>query len=276
MNKNINNRLEKIMSRQESQIYLYLLENPGQTVYSISKAINLSRSSIYPIVDAMYAKGFLLKLSTATDAYFPENPETLIKKLRQDYNETFDELQDSLQNILPNTYTNYFFNISNYDANLEKARELLLKAKKEIYLNCDLDLELFKKEFRILEEKNVRVIVFSFSLQSLPYKNLEIYSYGYVKPKNPSRLMVVSDFREVLVASVVNKNNDWIGTITNNNLMVKIVSEHIHHDIYLYKIQNKFLALTGKKLFDHEQDDLFLNTLNEYTSFAGKDKEKKS
>lgn len=274
MNTIIINKLEKIMSRQESQIYLYLLENPGQTVYYISKALNLSRSSIYPVVDLMYSKGFLLKLSTAKDAYYPENPETLIRKLRQDYNQNFDELQDSLQSIKPDANTNYFFNIANFDANLEKAKELLLKAEKEIYLNCDLDLELFAKEFQILATKNVRIIVFSFSLQDLPYPNIETYSYGYGRPKKPTRLMVVADFKEVLVASIVNQNNDWIGTITNNNLMVKIVSEHIHHDIYLYKIQNKYQALTGKKLFIHGQDDLFLNTLNENASFFGKDKEK--
>ncbi|HRT69253.1 MAG TPA: helix-turn-helix domain-containing protein [Bacilli bacterium] len=269
------NKLEKIMSRQEAQIYLYLLENPGQTVYYIAKALTISRSSIYPVVDAMYSKGFLLKLSTAKDAYYPENPNTLIRKLRQDYNQNFDELQDSLQNIKPKADTNYFFNIANFDANLEKAKELLLKAEKEIYLNCDLDLEYFAKEFQILANKNVRIIVFSFSSQELVYPNIETYSYGYDRPKKPSRLMVVSDFKEVLVASAVNKNDDWIGTITNNHLMVKIVSEHIHHDIYLYKIQNMFQDLTGKKLFVRGQDDLFLNTLNENTSFFDEDKEKK-
>ncbi len=275
MNPSIMNKLEKIMSRQESQIYLYLLENPGQTVYYIAKALTISRSSIYPVVESMYSKGFLLKLSTAKDAFYPENPETLIRKLRQDYNQNFDELQDSLQDIKPDANTNYFFNIANFDANLEKAKELLLKAEKEIYLNCDLDLELFSKEFQILASKNVRIIVFSFSLQELPYLNIETYSYGYGRPKKPSRLMVVSDYKEVLVASAVNKNDDWIGTVTNNSLMVKIVSEHIHHDIYLYKIQNMFQELTGKKLFVRGQDDLFLNTLNENTSFFGKDKEKK-
>jgi hypothetical protein len=36
-----------------------------------------------------------------------------------------------------------------------------------------------------------------------------------------------------------------------------------------------FQDLTGKKLFVRGQDDLFLNTLNENTSFFDEDKEKK-
>ena len=51
------NKLEKIMSRQEAQIYLYLLENQVKQ-FIIAKALTISRSSIYPVVDAMYSKGF--------------------------------------------------------------------------------------------------------------------------------------------------------------------------------------------------------------------------
>ncbi|MDD3171507.1 MAG: helix-turn-helix domain-containing protein [Bacilli bacterium] len=275
MNNNIEKSLEKILTKQESAIYLYLLENPGQTVYYIAKALGLSRSSAYPTVDAMYTKGILLKLSTDTQAYYPENPETLIKKLRVDYNNTFDELQEVLKDIKPNEATNFFMNINSFEANLEKAKELLLKVKEEVYLNCDASLDIFDKEFAILEERGVRIITFSFSKQESKYKNVEIYSYGYPQNILPTRIMIVSDMKEVLVASSINQNNEWIGTITNNNLMIRIMSEHIHHDIYLYKIQKKYKALTGENLFVKGKDDLFLNTLNENESFFCKDKENK-
>ena len=38
-------------TENESMIYVFLLENPGQTVYEIAKNIRLSRSSIYGIID---------------------------------------------------------------------------------------------------------------------------------------------------------------------------------------------------------------------------------
>ena len=36
------------------------------------------------------------------------------------------------------------------------------------------------------------------------------------------------------------ENANWSGTVSNNGLMVKILSEHIQHDITLLQLQEKY------------------------------------
>ena len=48
----------------------------------------------------------------------------------------------------------------------------------------------------------------------------------------------------------------WSDTVTNNALMVSIIAEHIHNDIYLLKLEQKY----GSELLD---DNIRLDTILE-------------
>lgn len=259
----IQSTLEKLFSKQEAQIYLYLLENPDETVYQISKSLNISRSSIYPVVDAMYTKGMLFKNSCDKESYFALDPETLLKKLQYEYNKSIEEANDLLKHIKPINTIHNFLNINGYESVIEKAKEILRNSIREVYMNMDVPLEVFDKELSILEEKNVRVIFFSFAKVKSKYKNVEVYSHNFAEVDDPSRIMIVSDLQTVFIA---NNNNpkafdkkSWIGTYSNNLLLIQIVSEHIHHDIYLYEIYNK----TNIDFFNKEDNSILLSSLLE-------------
>lgn len=256
----IKKSLEMLMSKQEVQIYIYLLENPNKTVYSISKDLSISRSTLYPLVEGMYNKGILLKVSTDSQSYFPEVPQTLLDKIKYDYVQAFSKLYKGLDSIKPNKQTDYFLNLVGYETNLFKAKELLLSSKKEVYINCDMPLEVFYKELEVLEKQNVKVIVFSFTHQHCHFKNVEIYTHDFPIVNEPTRLMVVSDIKEVLVSGRTS-NNNWLGTITNNDLMINVISEHIHHDIYLLKLEK----ILGRNPF--KSGEISINTLIEKNSF---------
>jgi hypothetical protein len=51
--------------------------------------------------------------------------------------------------------------------------------------------------------------------------------------------MLVIDYDKTLIASNL-ESPDFVGTFTENRLLSHIVSEHIHHDIYLLKLKQKY------------------------------------
>ncbi|MBU1144492.1 MAG: hypothetical protein KJ971_01370 [Firmicutes bacterium] len=252
------NALTKLFfSRNEALIYIYLLENQGETVYQIAKSLNLSRSSIYPIMDKFYQEGVVMLENGEKDRYFPLEPEILLEKLKSTYEKNIDSTAKILQKITPKNQRETYLNLINFDAIISKAKAMLLSATDEVYINTDLDLTLFDKEFELLEKKKIRVIVFSFKKYDYKRQNIELYSHELTS-LSCNRLMVVVDYKNVLVANVNDPELEWMGTFTNNPLMVRIISEHIHHDIYLLKFKQKL----GIDLFKMHPD-IFLHTLNE-------------
>ena len=148
---------------------------------------------------------------------------------------------------------------------IEEVKKMLESAEKEIYLNTNYDLDLFKEELKSLKERDIRIILFSFHNLDLDgLENLvEFYHHDKKEGQNEEkRMMLVVDEEEVLIA---NKkiNGELIGTLTKNNLLVSIVSEHIHHDIYLLKLKEKY----GEDLVDEE---IKLNSHFEKTTTLGK------
>ncbi|HPO48897.1 MAG TPA: hypothetical protein PLO89_01095, partial [Spirochaetota bacterium] len=52
------------------------------------------------------------------------------------------------------------------------------------------------------------------------------------------RMMLVSDCKRALICSG-KTGEKFLGTFSDNELLASVVSEHIHHDIYLYKLEKK-------------------------------------
>jgi len=244
-------------SRNEAQVYEFLLENPGMTVYQIAKALNLSRSSIYPIVEKMYEEGTLLLENKEKELYYSEDPNALMIRLASTYTKNVVLAKDALEQVSEKSKRETYLNVIGYDALVAKAKALLLAAKKEVYINTDIDFVEFDQEIKTLLSNEVRVIYFSFKTLPTNISGLEVYSHGF-DMKNPNRLMLVVDYDKVLVGNINSSRDEWMGTYTNNPLMVRIISEHIHHDVYLLKIKEKL----GMNLFEMHPD-IFLGTLNE-------------
>ena len=224
-------------TENESIIYIYLLENPGQTVYEISKNIRLSRSSTYPIIDKMHLEGSLLLESGKKELYYAQDPKELISTLEFKHKENMIELKKEFDQVKIQPLKTPYFNLNGFESILGKARTLLYESKDEVYMNTDLPLELFEDAFDFLNRKGVDVYVFTFSKTNYTKPNVFIFNHQISEPSS-QRLMLVSDLNSVLVANYDPFRHEWQATSTQNNLMIHIVTEHIHHDIYLIKLKN--------------------------------------
>jgi len=253
----INLLIKLNFTRNEAQVYYYLLENPGMTVYQIAKDLTLSRSSIYPIVEKLYHEGALLLENKDKDLYYAEDPSALLKNLSSNYENNIKVAKKALNSVSKKVERETYLNIVSYEALIAKAKSMLDNAQTEVYINTDIDPSVFDKEFQNLETRQVRVIFFSFKKTSYKRSNVEIYSHNY-SFEGANRLMLVVDYQLVLVGNINLERDEWLGTYTNNPLMVRIISEHIHHDVYLLKFKLKL----GTNLFEMHPD-IFLDTMNE-------------
>ncbi|MGE0002915.1 MAG: TrmB family transcriptional regulator [Candidatus Izemoplasmatales bacterium] len=244
------------MSKNEAHIYEILSMKPGLTVYQIAMELQLSRSSVYPLVEGMVRNGYLVLSKEDKDKYHALDKETLLKMLSSRHQVALEEASKMLDELPIVSERESTVNVVGYETILAKAKTMIESAQNEIIMNTDLDIEVFHNDLEQALQREVRVILFSFRKQTTTLP-IEIYSHDYVI-QEANRLMLVIDEDKTLAASVTPTRDEWLGIVSNNPFLVRLHSEHIHHDIYLLKFREKL----GKNLFELHPD-IFLGTRNE-------------
>ncbi|AUD62984.1 hypothetical protein BK010_05050 [Tenericutes bacterium MO-XQ] len=225
-------------SEIEATIYVYLLQNPGQTMYQITMGCHLTKNQTVDAVDEMVKKGIVLLENGVKDLYYSEKPEDLLNQLKTKYIKETDLLVKDLTHLSQNYHQEPYLNYHGYDEIIGQARTMIYEAKEDIYINTDLDISVFDDAFTFLEQKGVDIYIFSFREQSSKRMNVTILSHEY-EALEPTRLMMVIDMKKVMIANKHPLTHKWSATTTKNELMINIITEHIHHDMYLFKIRKK-------------------------------------
>lgn len=150
----------------------------------------------------------------------------------------------------------WFEHIQGFKNVVLNARAVLKKAKSSVYINADFPITELWDELEFLVDNDIIVSVFSFyDLGKVP-AGVNVFTHNHKMQLNHvcTRLMIAVDEQEILLADSYGEENDWRGTKTNNPLMVNLVCEHIHNDIYLMQIRLKY----GREIYDNVMmDDSF-------------------
>lgn len=235
----------------EARVYLELVKNPNSNGSQLAKSLNLPRTSVYSALDTLYEEGIIFLLPNQNSkTYTAVPPNELLDNLKEVYMKSIETLQSEFDKINIQEENKNYVNIKGEENVIAEIKKMFRSAEKEIYLNTNYDLSLFKEELKLLQEKSVRVILFSFHDLDLEGLKDAVEFYHHDKKegqKEEKRIMVAADEEEVLIANK-KKQGELIGTLTKNNLLVSIVSEHIHHDIYLLRLKEKY----GEDLVDEE------------------------
>lgn len=240
----------------EARIYLCLMEGPDQTGYQIAKRLNAYRSSIYTALQNMYEKGMILKCDEGSQSYKPEDPQLLIRRLTERYTAAADQAGMQLKQYRQPVQRE-LFNVRGRESILIRANQLIAEARHEIYINTDFDLCEFQVSLQNLKQRGGRAVVFSFARLDSTGIDAEFYTHGdsVCDQQRPSRLML-TDGQTTLIADNESRRGDWMGTLTSNRLIASIIAEHIHNDIYLLKLKQRF----GTGLID---DNILIHTRQE-------------
>ena len=251
----IEENLEKLnFTKLEAQIYVALLGTEPLSAYQLAKKIEISRTSIYNALEHMMEKGMVEMVPNNTALYMAQEPEVILGKMYSEITRAIRESKKQLKEYKELRRENINLVFKGFDTVILKAKTILKSAENEVYINADFDLSCLSEELKILKERNVRVVIFSFYDLGLE-DDVEFYSHyrNMDKEHIPSRLMLVVDGEISLIADGGIELQEWNGTISNNRLYIKILSEHIHNDIYLLKLRDKY----GKEIYD---SNLYLNT----------------
>lgn len=252
MVKELEKTLENLgFSPLESKLYLVLTDKGTLSPYQLAKQVNISRSSVYNALEHMYEKGMVERIAGETLSYKAQNTDVLLNKLNLQFSKNLRAAKKNLQQFKESSYKEQFANLNGAETILCKARELIRNTEKELYISTDFPLSPIETE---LNETKSSVTVFSFYDLDVP-KNIRFYSHRrpITTQHIPSRFALVCDAERILLADIQPERDAWNGVITNNRLMIQMISEHIHNDIYLLKIKERY----GKTIYS---DSLFIQT----------------
>ncbi len=235
-------------SQLEANVYLTLVKYQSMNGSQIAKITGLARSSVYTALESLYQKEAAIFLTGEPRVYQPKPPDVLLDEVKNKCMTSADLLKEKLSKWQNNTSQKEYWNIKGMGNLLFKITEMLKKAQKEILINTDFLLKHILEDLEKCDKRKVRIIHFSFIKPEKNYPFIETYynSHGTKSICN-ERVMLVIDHQEAVVAGG-DINGKIIGTYTQNPLFVSIITEHIHHDIYLRKLENKL----NQDLIDQE------------------------
>lgn len=234
-------------SKTEALVYMDLLANGHLTGYQIAKNIGLSRSSVYNALNTLYRRGVVFLLPGENNLFRALEPNVLVPRLKREYEEAAKALEAGLSHLEMPKQDGRYLNIEGRENILTKASELIQSAKQDLFINTDFDPKLVGDLLVEASFKGVRCILFTFNEIAIPLPGIELYSHGIqLNGAYPStRLMLTADMNQTLIASMEHESK-YIGTFTENRLLARIVAEHIHHDIYLLKLKERY----GERVVD--------------------------
>ncbi|MET4696198.1 TrmB family transcriptional regulator [Endozoicomonas lisbonensis] len=231
----INKLMSFGLTKTDALVYINLLQNGQASGYKIGKDLSLARSSVYSSIDTLYNQGYIFMIEGSTKEYEAKSPELILSQIKKKTLNDIAILKKELAEIAVPKDTPFIYNLSGYENLLLKVRELINSSTRELYINTDFNLQLLSEELGNAINRGVRVLCFSFNRLESPVDGLEIYSRND-KPEQeyPSRrFMMVADIRETLIFSNIGSAQ---GIYTNEKLFTRIISEHIHSDVYLSEL----------------------------------------
>jgi HTH-type transcriptional regulator, sugar sensing transcriptional regulator len=230
------------LAKAEVFVYLDILQNANANGSQISKRVDLPKPSVYLALDKLYQRGLINLIPGKTKQYQAQDVIVALEKLRAEYNANLDNALAQIQQIQQVNVQEEFIHILGYSNFSAQLKAIFTRTERELYLQTNMDLNLFALELSYLVQKGVRVIVYSFGVKfNYPFA-IEEY-YDTAKPILAGfRMLAVADYVECLM-SCGRPDSEYLAIYTKQKLQVSLLAENIHNSIYwlkLYREQPNF------------------------------------
>ncbi len=234
-------RMKKLgFTTYEAKAYVSLLQNHPATRYELSKHSGVPRSAIYDVISKLEAMGAVNGLYTEPQKYTPLPPDQLFDLLERQFRERVEDVRKSMKTFETAIEPGHLWNIVGYENMIHKAREMVEKARKCIYLSVwSREAGMLRSELKQARKRGVKVILFSFT--ELAEKGDCVYSYNLPERELMRiwnhKIILVVDQKELLMGDADNKlpkKTAW----TQNTAIVDIATNHIILDITLFGMRN--------------------------------------
>lgn len=248
-------------SPTEARVYCTMVSEDKMNGYQIAKILGTSRSSVYAALENLLDKGAIVSIPGETSEYAVVEPSELIDKILSKYKKNAESAKSMLEALsVKRNSVNLFQNIHGHQNLVDSVKAMINSAEKEILISTSMVLDPLVDVLRSASNRGVRIILFSWLKLDLHKIDIEFYSNNLeLEPAPEQRFEIVVDNKSCLVGSnngtefvtykklvedfysieMPAEDGDFLGMKTDNRLMVNIIQEHIHFDIYLNKLRKK-------------------------------------
>jgi len=220
----------------ESKAYVTLLKHNPATGYEISAKSEVPRSAIYDVLKRLESVGLVNVVHAKPRRYIPLPPERLLTMLEDQFVKNLNSLRDGLEELEAESEYSDLWHIQGYENMINKTRQLIREADKEIFTSIwTTELNQLKEDFNAAAERGVHIVTFSFT--RVPIKVGTIYSYDLEETKLEEiwsrKIVLITDRNEVLMGEA-DQNQPKSAVWTKNSAIVTIAINHIVLDITLF------------------------------------------
>lgn len=270
-------------SRIEALVYCTLVPEEKMGGYQIAKKLNVQRPSVYSALTSLESRGFITAVPGETTEYTAVPPDILMDELSRRYSENAVKAKAELEKLTDgHKKQERFVNITGKTNLINAVNRCIDAACKEIVFTCSMDLASFEIALKNAAKRGVRIVLFSWSKLDTLNIPLEFYcGYDGTALCAEQRILLVSDEMHCIIGSndraalypygkecrpLPADEKDFLGMTSDNRLVVNLVTEHIHFDIYLQRLKKQH----GKDLID---SSIQIGTLMEKGVYYGENSE---
>lgn len=252
------------MSGYEAKTYLALV-GAGEPLngYEVAKRSGVPRSTVYETLAKLVARGAAFKVRGDSEAvaYLPLPTKALLDRLGRDYHESLAALDTMLPAIVAPPTVHLIHNLSGAAALLERARDVVGGARRELFLS------IWPEEMTAMRESVLRADARSVAVTGIAFGDVgtgigRIYQHELSTPEVVienlgCRLFTVVGDRTEAVIGGFTASGAW-GVYTDNPAVVLLSVEYIRHDIAIQLMGKHFDAEQIRAFW---QEDVDLNRL---------------
>ncbi|MCI9081976.1 MAG: TrmB family transcriptional regulator [Lachnospiraceae bacterium] len=228
------------LTGQEAMIYLELFRSGTSNGYELSKCTGISRSNVYKALEGLADKGAAY-ISEGTSRKYTavEVEEFCQNKIRN-----LMRKQDVLAEHMPKERkeTEGYITIVSDENISDKIRNMLIKAKKRIYLSMSLKLlSQFQQELQELASKGIKVVVLTSFLESAEESSFFKKTKGikvYMTSDKKNQIGIIMDSKYVLTGEL-GKGRESTCLYTGQVNFVQVFKDSMKNEIRLLELEEK-------------------------------------
>jgi sugar-specific transcriptional regulator TrmB len=249
-------------SQYEAACYMALVSSHPINGSRLSKISGIARSRIYDVLRNLIAKGYVIEVNTGQ--YAPLPSDELIRRLKRAFNANIAAFEKEIAKASQREDFEYVWTLTGYENVMEKAREMIQAARKEIYVRLFPEADQHLSAY-LLEADHRGVHIRYIAMGSIPDR----FEIQVTHPHHETLIQtiggrsfdIITDRREALVGIFEAGNEDqspinW----TRNQWFIIANRDSLRHDFYhcfLEKTLDRNQALTNreKKIYQIIKED---------------------
>ncbi len=234
--------LEKLgFSVYEAKAYLGLLRKNPVSGYQLSKGTGIPRSRIYETLERLVAKGLAVGFQEEPVVYAPLGAEALQGRLKEAFNSNLSTLEEEIARLAVGGQPEMLWNVRGRAAILGRAREMIVRAERVIYLVAWADMFAdLKGALETAEQGGVHIVIISCGdIDALPGIHYCHAFEAEIVQAGSESINLVVDGQEVLTGEVA-PMDDCIAVWSRNRGLIFTTEEYIRHEVYLHKVIERF------------------------------------